>query len=285
VRKVVITGAAGQLGLALGEALAARSPVMLPRQSLDIGDEDAASAALTDLRPDVLVNAAAYNAVDAAEGDVANAFRTNALAPLFLARACARIGALLVHFSTDYVFRGDRAPYREEDPPDPQNVYGASKLAGEQLVRLSGAPHLVIRTCGLYGRGNPTHFVEKMLSLAASGRTIRVVSDQIVAPTSVADLASVVVRLLDRWSVERSAELLGLYHVTNGASCSWLEFARAIFAEAGVHADVEPVSSEEFGARALRPACSVLANDHLRRVGLDALRPWREALRDYLRSR
>jgi len=286
---IVITGARGQLGRALVERLAAREPTALDHRALDVTDADAVTKTIDEIRPEVVINASAYNRVDDAETHAEDAFRANALAPWLLARASARHGALLVHFSTDYVFAGDaRAPYSERDAAAPQSVYGASKLAGERLAAANPA-HMVLRTAGLYGElgggGKGRNFVDTMMRLGAERSSIRVVTDQRLAPTSAADLAAKTVELVLRWVSTRSADLCGLYHVTNAGECSWFELARETLRLAGSSAVVEPVTTAEYGARAARPAYSVLAREHLARLGLDDLRPWPEALADYVRSR
>lgn len=288
--KIVIAGARGQLGADLGRALAARAPVCLDRAGLDVTDSAAVEARIRELRPDVVLNAAAYNHVDLAEDEPEAAFRVNAFAPLALARACRTVNALLVHFSTDYVFSGESStPYREEDSPSPRSVYAVSKLAGEHLVRSATPLHLVIRTSGLYGLhgrgGKGGSFVETMLRLGAEKKTIRVVSDQVFSPTSSADLARKIAGIVDRWEQCRSLDLLGLYHITNAGSCSWFQFAAEIFQRSGMEARLEPATSAEYGSRAPRPAHSVLARGHLQRLGLDDMRDWREALADHLRKR
>jgi dTDP-4-dehydrorhamnose reductase len=288
--RIVITGAGGQLGRELARLLADRSPVALDRSALDIGDPSAVEARLRELAPDVVLNAAAFNLVDAAEERVADAFQGNAAGPYALARACRAAGALLVHFSTDYVFDGRATrPYSEEAPPAPQSVYATSKLGGELLVQSTCPLHMVIRTAGLYGAGGVGgkggNFVETMLRLGAERKAIRVVADQRTAPTSTRDLARKVVELLDRWTAARSPDWLGLYHATNSGSCSWQEFANEIFRQAELAVVVEPISSAEYGAKAPRPAYSVLEHGHLKRLGIDDLRDWREALADYLQHR
>ncbi len=287
LQKIVVIGARGQLGADLGSTLASRNPLCLDRAGLDISNPLAVEKQVRELRPDVVLNAAAYNQVDLAEDDPDTAFRVNALAPLALARACCAANALLVHFSTDYVFGGESTtPYREEDAPCPRSVYAASKLAGEFLVRSAAPLHLVIRTSGLFGLhgrgGKGGNFVETMLRLGAAKKTIRVVNDQVVSPTSTADLARKVSAILDRWEKSRSPDLLGLYHITNAGNCTWFQFASEIFQKSGIEARLEAVSSTEYGARAQRPAYSVLARGHLQRLGLDDMRDWREALADYL---
>jgi dTDP-4-dehydrorhamnose reductase len=284
---IVIVGALGQLGQALRRVLADRSPIALDVTELDVGDPTAVDRRIGELRPAVVLNTSAFNHVDDAELHPGEAFRTNAIGPWALARATDACGALLVHFSTDYVFRGDaRTPYGEDDVPAPQSVYGASKLAGECLVAGVNPLHMVVRTAGLYGRGGRggkgQNFVETMVRLGAEGRAIRVVDDQRVSPTSAADLARKIVELVNGWTETRRPELLGLYHVTNAGSCSWFELARETFRLCGSSGRVEPVTSAQYGARARRPAYSVLARRHLERLGLDDLRPWPEALADYL---
>ncbi len=285
--RIVVTGARGQLGSSLAEVLEGDHPILLDRAAFDLDDPEAAEAAVRAHQPEVVLNTAAYNLVDRAEENSEAAFRTNAFGPRALARACADAGALIVHFSTDYVFRGDAVrPYGEADRPEPESVYGDSKLAGEESVRSQAPLHLVIRTCGLYGRrgegGKRGNFVDTMLRLAAEGKKIRVVSDQTVAPTATADLARKVVELLGRWEKSRSEDLLGLYHVTQAGQVTWHDFAREIFRLRGIEADLEPITTEAYGAKARRPRYSILAHEHLRRLGMDDMRGWREALAEYL---
>jgi dTDP-4-dehydrorhamnose reductase len=239
---------------------------------------------LADLRPDVVLNTAASHRVDEIERDPAPAFRVNAVAVHHLARACARHGARLVHFSTDYVFGGDRpGPYAESAPAAPLSAYGTSKLAGEYLVRQASERHVVVRSSGLYGvagsSGKGGNFVETMLRLAREGRPIRVVDDQVLAPTYTVDLADAVGRLL---ALDPPG---GIYHLTNAGACSWLAFARRIFDLAGLAPDLGPTTSAEFGAPARRPANSVLLNTRAAALGLPPLRPWDDALRAYLAAK
>jgi dTDP-4-dehydrorhamnose reductase len=277
---ILLLGADGQLG---GE-LAARLPVEAwTRRDLDVTDARRVEAAVAALKPSLVVNATAYPRVDACETEPAPAFAVNAVAVHHLARAAARSGARLVHFSTDYVFgAGPPGPYAEDAPPAPVNVYGASKLAGEQLALAADARSLVIRSSGLYGRRGSRakggNFVETMLRLAREGRPVRVVDDQTLAPTSAADLADAVVRLL---AVDPPG---GVYHLTNAGACSWFEFAQRVFAIAGLRPEVHPISSEAYGAAARRPVNSVLLNGRAAALGLPPLRPWPAALEAYLRE-
>jgi dTDP-4-dehydrorhamnose reductase len=264
--------------------------VPCPHAELDIADASAVERRIAAERPAAVLNAAAFNLVDAAEDRPDDATRANHTGPRVLARACHAHGALLVHFSTDYVFSGEgRTPLGEDDTPSPLGVYGVSKLAGERAVGAEAPRHIIVRTSGLYGSrgagGKGGNFVDTMRRLARERGVIRVVDDQRVSPTSAADLAAKTIELVDRWLATSAAELLGVYHVTNAGSCSWYELACEIVHGSGLGAEIEPVSTAEYGARAPRPAYSVLARRHLARLGLDDMRPWREALADYLNPR
>ena len=261
-----------------------------PHAELDIADASAVERRIAAERPAGVLNTAAFNLVDAAEDRPDDAMRANHTGPLVLARACHLHRVLLVHFSTDYVFAGDgRTPLGEEDPASPRGVYGASKLAGERAVAAEAPQHMIMRTSGLYGSrgagGKGGNFVDTMRRLASKRDVIRVVDDQHVSPTSAADLAAKTIELVDRWLATPAPDLLGLYHITNAGSCSWYEFACEIVRRSGLGAAVEPISTAHYGARAPRPAYSVLARRHLARLNLDDMRPWREALADYLNPR
>jgi dTDP-4-dehydrorhamnose reductase len=282
--KTVVLGAHGQLGRDLcprlpGEVLA------WTRNEGDLARPETLVAGLEAIRPDMVVNCAAYNLVDRAETDRETAFAVNADGVAELARTCARLGCLLVHFSTDYVFGQDQqrnTPWQETDVPGPVSVYGESKLAGEQAVRQHSPQHLVVRTCGLYGiwgsGGKGTNFVETMLRVAGQGKPLRVVADQICTPSYTVDVAGAVVELLH-------AGARGIYHVTNAGSCSWYQLAEAIFLQAGVAANLTPITSQEYNAPARRPAYSVLDCTQLSLRGVTPRRHWSDALADYLISR
>jgi dTDP-4-dehydrorhamnose reductase len=276
--KHVVLGASGQLGRELCSRMRGEV-VALTRAQADLTQPESLRAALAQLGPDFVVNCAAYNFVDRAESEPDAAFAVNAWGVRTLATICRDLGCTLVQFSTDYVFGVEEtrnAPYRETDAPGPVNVYGLSKLAGEYLVRALCPEHVVIRTCGLYGfrssGGKGASFVETMLRLAGQGKPLGVVCDQICTPSSAADVAEATAALF-------ATGARGLYHVTNAGSCSWYEFAGAIFDLAGVKADLTAITSLEYGAPARRPAYSVLASR------LPPLRPWREALAAYLQER
>jgi dTDP-4-dehydrorhamnose reductase len=278
--RYAVIGAAGQLGRDLCPRLRGEV-VPLARDQADLTRPDLLRSTLSDLRPAVVVNCAAYNFVDKAEGEPGVACAVNAWGVRDLAAVCRDLGCTLVHFSTDYVFgldEGRRTPWAETDAPGPVSIYGLSKLAGEYLVRSLCPRHVVIRTCGLYGvwgsGGKGGNFVETMLRVAGQGKPLRVVADQTCTPSYTVDVADAAAALL-------STGRHGLFHLTNAGHCSWFEFARTIFELAGVRADLTAITSQEFGAAARRPAYSVLAPS----AGVGPLRPWREALAAYLLER
>ncbi|PYQ17002.1 MAG: dTDP-4-dehydrorhamnose reductase [Acidobacteria bacterium] len=280
--RVAVTGAAGQLGRALVARLGPRLAWAGGRDELDVREAAAVAGMVERVRPDVVINAAAFNDVDGAESDPAPALAVNAAAARHLARACRDRGALLVHVSSDYVFDGaKREPYREEDCPRPLNVYGVSKLAGCLLVSAAGGEHLIVRTSGVFGAGGSRAkggaFVERILARARQGAPLRVVDDQVFAPTYAADLAEALLALVDGGA-------RGLVHVTNSGTCSWHELATAALDIAGVRVRVEAIRSRDLGAPARRPAYSVLAHDRARAFGLPPLRSWRDALAEFLRG-
>ncbi len=280
--KIVVLGAGGSLGQALLALLPQDCAFGLRRDEADLTKPEELRNHLEELKPAIVFNCAAYNLVDKAEDEPEAAFAVNAFGPLRLAEVCRDLGAVLVHFSTDYVFglAGFRPePYLESDAPGPTSVYGASKLAGEHLVRMACPKHFVIRTSGLYGRhgvgGKGTNFVQTMLKLARAGRPLRVVEDQVLTPTFTEDLAEGTLRLIE-------AAPFGLYHPTNTGQCSWFEFAQAIFQISGVAADLSPCLSSDRNDEARRPEFSVLATEH---AEAPRLRPWRDALTAYLAPR
>ncbi len=284
--RVAVLGATGQLGNDLVRVLEGEvgyQVFALSHQDIECANAESVEDTLAAIQPDIVVNCAAFVRVDECEDRPEEAFQVNALGALHVARASARIEAICVYISTDYVFDGaKREPYTEEDPPFPLSVYGASKLAGEYFVRTLCARHFVVRTSGLYGeagskskRGN---FVEAMITLAKAHQPIRVVDDQVVSPTYTMDFAPKIQELVRN-------EAYGLYHVTNSGACSWYEFAQKIFELTGLKPDLAPTTTTAFGAKARRPAYSVLAHKKLRQLGLNDVRPWPEALKAYLQGK
>jgi dTDP-4-dehydrorhamnose reductase len=281
--RTLIIGANGQLGSDLVKTFA-DGPITAVRHSdLELCDHAATRQKLGELKPQVVINTAALHKLDDCEDQPEKAFAVNALAVRNLAKVCAELRATLVHLSTDYVFGGEkRSPYTEADVPSPVNVYGNSKLAGEHFVRTHCPKHFIVRTTGLYGvagsSGKGGNFVELMIRLAKEGKPIKVVTDQVLTPTSTHDLAHKIKELI-------LSERYGLYHLTNGSSCSWYEFAAKIFSLTGLRPVLEPVLTAAFGAKVQRPAYSVLDHGRLRLAGVTDLRPWPEALAGYLREK
>lgn len=282
--KILITGARGQLARALALAAPATTEIVaLERAHLDICDAAAVRELLETHRPNVVFNGAAYNLVDKAEGEGARAaLEVNALGPAVLAAACRDVGATLVHFSTDFVFDGTKkTPYAETDCAHPQGVYGASKLCGENVTLAASPRHLVIRVCRLFGPIDAVsqkpggNFPLLMLKLGRERGGVKVVDDQIGAPSYTPDLARGVWQLLQNGAG-------GLFHLSNSGEVSFADYAREIFQIAGVHATVESVSTQDYGAPAARPLYSTLNNERAHQNGVIPLRHWREALREFL---
>ena len=279
----VLIGANGQLGRELQQVFCDRDLVPLTHADLELTDRAQVRETVRKYQPRLILNTGAYNLVDECEDYPERSFAVNTLAVRDLAIAAKEIGAALVHFSTDYVFDGrQRHPYREVDPPGPLSVYAASKLAGEYFVRAALDRYFIIRSCGLYGLAGSSakggNFIETMLRMAREGREIHVVGDQVLTPTSAKELAQKVRQLVETGAY-------GLYHITNNGTCSWYQFAVAIFEFSGIRPLLTETTSAVFGARANRPAYSVLENTNLRSLGLDDLRDWRDALKEYLVDR
>ena len=274
----LITGAGGMLGQDLLARLNGESVVALDRKALDLTDPDAVLAAVEEHRPDVVVNCAAWTAVDDAESQEEQALRINGDGPRHLAEACAKTGAKLLQVSTDYVFAGDgTSPYAEDAPTAPRSAYGRTKLAGEQAV-LAALPEAgyVVRTAWLYGAGGG-NFVRTMIKLEGIKDTLDVVDDQRGQPTWTADLADRLVRL-GQAALAGTAPA-GVYHGTSGGETTWFGFTREIFRLLGADPErVRPTTSEAFVRPAPRPAYSVLGHDRWRAAGIEPVRDWREAL-------
>lgn len=256
--RLLVTGSNGQVGRELVRTLAPLGEVVASdRAGADLARPDELVAAVRAARPAIIVNAAAYTAVDRAESEPEVARAVNAVAPGILAEEAKRLGALLVHYSTDYVFDGSKpAPYTEDDAPRPLNVYGRTKLEGEQAIRAADGRHLILRTSWVYGpRGS--NFLLTMLRLGKEREELRVVDDQLGAPTSSAAIAEATARILG------SAEASGLFHLTASGRTSWHGFAAAIMREAGLSTRVVPIRSSEYPMAAKRPLNSVLSNDRL----------------------
>jgi len=295
--KVLVTGANGQLGTDLCRALHKFDVIPLTHADIEVADMTSVKDVMLKHKPGVIINTAGYVRVDDCETERDKAFSVNALGARNVAVVAQELGARLVHLSTDYVF-GDvgetlvvsrkreglvpsrkRHPYTEFDVPAPLNTYGKSMLAGENFIRHLCSRHFIVRTSGLYGiagssakRGN---FVETVLRLARERDELRIVDDQVLSPTYTRDLAHKIAQLI-------STECYGMYHITNKGHCSWHRFAGEILKQAGLKTPVIPITTDQYPRKARRPHFSVLDNYHLRLLGMDDMRPWQEALKDYL---
>jgi dTDP-4-dehydrorhamnose reductase len=282
--KVLVTGAAGQLGRDVVAVFEQQSYEVLPcdRKSLDITDSDACLRRVEEFRPDVIIHCAAYTAVDQAETDVDQAYQVNAVGTRNLVVAAEKIAAKFCYISTDYVFDGQSANgYHEYDNTNPQTIYGKSKRAGEVLVQSLSSAYFIVRTSWVYGlHGN--NFVKTMLRLGQDKPILNVVNDQKGSPTYTVDLADFLLEIVQ-------TEKYGIYHASNTGECTWFEFAQAIFAEANsqggsYNVQVNPCTTEEFPRPAPRPTNSVMEHLSIRTNGFQDLRHWREGLISFLRE-
>ena len=282
--KILMLGKTGQVGAALTPLLrqlagssADEAVVTLGRADVDLSDAAALVQAVQRVQPSLIVNAAAHTAVDRAETEPDIAFAINAVAPGVLAEQAAKLDALLVHYSTDYVFDGSqRTPYRESDPTHPLGVYGESKLAGEQAVQDSGCRHLLLRTSWVYD-STGRNFLTTMLRLAKQHGKLRVVGDQHGSPTSAAMIAEASLQLI-RSMLNQPAMQGGLYHLTAQGQTTWHGFAQAIMHKAGLDIPIEAITTADYPTPAKRPAYSVLDSSKLQREFNYRLPDWRQAL-------
>lgn len=284
MKKILVTGCNGQLGREINRIYAGSSEyeifntdVFQPEVTeLDITDIDKVLKLVREVKPYAIINCAAHTGVDACETDRDNAYRINAVGPRNLSIAATEAGAKLVHISTDYVFDGKAAkPYVEFDIPNPQGMYGATKLAGEEFVKQFAKDFFIIRTAWLYGDGK--NFVKTMLRLSRTKDEVSVVGDQFGAPTSTVELARAIAALLP-------TENYGLFHGTCEGMCSWAEFAEKIFSLAGKKTKVKAITTEEYGAPAARPAYSVLENYMFKLTTDVRFAQWEEAAELYVKS-
>ena len=246
-------------------------------EDLNITDKQEVMEKIREIAPDIIINCAAHTQVDACETDEERAYQINAAGPYHLSLAANEVDAVLVHISSDYVFDGKKeGAYVEGDPYNPQSVYGKTKLEGEELVRNTAHRHFIVRTEWLYGEGR--NFVNTMLKLSETNDSVRVVNDQYGAPTSAEEVVKVIDLLCH-------SEKYGTYHATCEGVCSWAEFTKKIFELCGKTTEVIPVSTEEYGAAAKRPANSVLDNKRLRENFGYQMADWEDALKKYLKDR
>ena len=262
-QKTILFGAQGMLGHALQDVFPHAH--FIGHRDVDISDEDAIMKLMKQERPAIVINAAAYTDVDGCEDNAIYAFAVNGYGPGYIAKACADVGSILVHFSTDYIFDGTKTEYREDDYPNPINIYGESKLLGEVSIVKNLENYRIVRTSWLYG-AHGKNFVDTILTLSRQMPEVRVVNDQVGKPTYTVDLANKVPEIISRDP--------GMYHITNDGYCSWYEFASAFIPNA------TPCSTEEFPRKAKRPAYSVLAN-----TKTPPLRHWKYAVKEYIQTR
>lgn len=276
MKKLLVTGCNGQLGRQIQKEYETEDVVLICTDvgELDIADHAQVLEFVRQQQPDVIINCAAYNAVDACEHEWDTAYRINAIGPRNLAIASRETGAKLIHISTDYVFEGNAdRPYTEFDDVHPVSAYGKTKLEGERFVRQFADRYFILRTAWLYGDGN--NFAKTILRLSENHDEVRVVCDQFGSPTSTAELAKVI-HLLE------PTENYGLFHATCEGNCSWADFAEEVFRLAGKSTRVTRVTTEEYGSPTKRPAYSVLDNYMLRLTTNHRMAHWKDAIREYL---
>jgi dTDP-4-dehydrorhamnose reductase len=286
--RILVLGRHGQVGAALTQSMQGLGELIaLDRAQLDLSNPDAIRTALRELQPQMIINAAAYTAVDAAESDEATAFQVNAEAPRVIAEESERLGAALIHYSTDYVFDGGKqGSWLEDDAPAPLSVYGRSKLAGEQAITDVGGSHLILRTSWVYGL-HGKNFLLTMLKLAETRDELAIVDDQIGAPTwavTIADATAAIIR--DSGESAQLAALSGIYHLCAGGHTSWFGFAQAIFAHASIERKpkLRPITTAEYPTPAKRPSNSMLNTDKFRHTFGD-LPAWDSALKTCMQVR
>jgi dTDP-4-dehydrorhamnose reductase len=283
--RILITGKNGQVGGEFSRLYHSRGDVVLAgRDECDLASEQSIRDLVRRVKPTVIINPGAYTAVDQAEQERELCFAVNAAAPRVLAEEAARLGAFLVHYSTDYVFDGEKSePYLESDPVNPVSVYGASKAAGEAAIAETASRYLVLRTSWVY-RAQGKNFLRTMLRLGAERSELRVVDDQIGAPTSAAAIATATARLVERYAAPGANVPSGVYHMTAGGSTSWCGFARAIFST-GILSNpprVQAIASSGYPTPARRPANSVLSNEKFAYSFGFRLPPWEQQLEEVL---
>jgi dTDP-4-dehydrorhamnose reductase len=283
--RILITGKNGQVGTELGRLYHGCGDVILTgRGECDLSNEKSTRDAIGRFKPGIVINAGAYTAVDLAEKERDLCYAVNATAPEVLAQETARLGALLIHYSTDYVFNGKKSePYMESDPIDPINTYGASKAAGEAAIVKAGGRSIVLRTSWVYGV-HGKNFFRTMLRLGAERPELRVVDDQVGAPTSAVAIAEATRRIADEYQENAEFAQPGIYHMTAGGSTSWCGFARAIFDGAGLENKprLQPIPSSEYPTPANRPANSVLSNDKFAQAFGFRMSDWKQQLDEVL---
>ena len=296
MKKILLTGVNGQVGHALQKKLSNHQVFDLNRDQLDLSDKDAIRRVVQAIKPDLIINPAAYTAVDKAESEPELAYAINAIAPQVLAEEAAKLNAALIHFSTDYVYDGSKIEnYVETDAVNPLSVYGKSKLAGELAINAVGLPHLILRTSWVYGAYGK-NFLKTIIRLASERESLRIVADQYGAPTSSESIADAVIELLNSWQPLELSQT-GIYHFTNQGKTSWHGFSSEIVNEynrlaaskslqmlkANVE-NIEPITTDDYPTPAARPANSTLSNQKLKQVFNVSLPSWEQGLQQVMQS-
>jgi len=281
--RIALIGADGQLGSDLLEVLKKKDLFPLYYPEFDVTDKERMKQKLEFIKPDTIINTSAFNNVDAGEERIKEAFEVNTFAVRDLSFISLRLGAALMHFSSDYVFDGlKKSPYHEADKPNPLNVYGVSKLTGEYFIQNILEKYYIIRTSGLYGeagcKGKDYNFVDLMVQKAEKDEDTRIIDDQYTSPTWTFELAERIRDLLNGGKY-------GLYHMSSEGECTWFQFADKIFSLLGKRPPVTPVDAKSYGARAKRPLYSVLENRALKEIGIRDFSNWEGALKRYMKKK
>lgn len=284
--KTAVIGADGQLGTDICQAIEKTGHELIPLtiEHIEVSDIDSVSGALNEVKPQLVINTAAFHHLETCEDQPVKAFEVNALGPRNLSMVCNDLDAALMHISTDYVFDGKkRAPYIETDKPMPLNVYANTKLSGEHFVEAIAKKYYILRVSGIYGKApcigkGGMNFVELMIKLSREKEEVRVVDNEILTPTSTKEISHQIVKMIE------SDPQYGLYHATAEGSCSWYEFAGEIFNITKPNIKFNKAAPGEFAVKVNRPEYSVLENKFLKDQGINIMRHWKEGLRTYLNA-
>ncbi len=283
--KITVIGSNGQLGSDIVKEFSLKEyeVVGLTHTEIEVSNFESVRSVLTNVKPDVVVNTAAMHNVEKCEQEQLRSFEVNSLGAKYLAETCNEINSVLVHISTDYVFDGKKnSPYAETDKTTPLNVYGNTKVSGEQFIEAIAKKYFIMRTSGVYGHSpcrakGGLNFVELMLKLAKEKPELRVVDDEILTPTSTKEIAPQLIELI-------KTDAYGLYHSTAEGSCSWFQFAKKIFELTSTKANLQIAGLNEFPMKVPRPKYSVLENANLKSRGINIMKSWEDGLKEYLNS-
>ena len=277
--KVLVTGVKGQLGYDVVKDLEKRGhqPIGVDREEMDLMDNEAIRTFIMDLKPEAIIHCAAYTAVDKAEEEVETCYQINAESVKVISECAKELDVKLIYISTDYVFDGTKeGEYVETDVPNPINVYGASKLKGEQYVQTLLEKYYIVRISWVFGV-NGNNFIKTMRRLGSERDELNIINDQVGSPTYTADLAPLLVDMME-------TDKYGIYHATNEETCSWYEFANEIFKQSGIEVKTNPITTDQYPTAAKRPMNSRMSKAKLKENGFNLLSPWKEALNSYISS-